>query len=69
MDILLLIIKQDTMTAEEKLKALKQSLIENIENVQSWIEDPEIKVSDYYWHVGFKCALKEVLQAMEEAGD
>ena len=69
MDILLLIIKQDTMTGEEKIKALKQSLIENIENVQSWIEDPRIKDRDFHWHVGFKCALKEVLQAIEEAGD
>ena len=57
------------MTAEEKLKALKQSLIENIENVQSWIDDPEIKESDWHWHIGFKSALKEVLCAIEEAGD
>lgn len=58
------------MTAEEKIKALKQSLIENIENVQSWIDDPEMP-GDYrwHWHVGFRDALKEVLQAIEEAGD
>jgi hypothetical protein len=56
------------MTAEEKIKALKQSLIENIADVQKWIEDPETTDEDWRYHVGVKSGFKEVLQALEEAG-
>lgn len=56
------------MTAEEQLKALKQSLIENIADVQKWIEDPETTDEDWRYHVGIKNGFQEVLQALEEAG-
>ena len=57
------------MTGEEKIKALKQSLIENIADVQRWIDDPETSDEDWRYHVGVKSGFKEVLQAIEEAGD
>lgn len=56
------------MTAEEQLKALKQSLIENIADVQKWIEDLETTDEDWRYHVGIKNGFQEVLQALEEAG-
>ncbi len=52
----------------KELERLKASLQENIDDTNYWIEsgaeNPTWTDADWYWHVGYRTALKEVLSAI-----
>jgi hypothetical protein len=54
---------------DREFENLKASLRENIDHVNELMDDPEMPMSVWHWHVGFKSALKEVLQALEDKGE
>ena len=48
---------------------LKGSLRENIAQVRVLMNDPEMPLDAWHWHAGFRAALKEVLEALENKGE
>ena len=47
----------------KELEGLKVSLQENIDDTNYWIEQAPTD-ADFHWHVGYRSALKEVLDAI-----
>lgn len=54
----------------KELERLKESLQENIDDTTHWIESGDLPTdNDWYWHIGYRTALKEMLEILKTIGD
>jgi hypothetical protein len=53
--------------SEKELERLKQSLKENIDDTNYWVEHAPTE-QDWHFHIGYRSALKEVLQVLNSVG-
>lgn len=54
----------------KELERLKESLQENIDDTTHWIESGDLPTDNaWYWHIGYRAALKEMLEILKTIGD
>jgi hypothetical protein len=53
---------------KEELERLKVSLQENIDDTNYWVENAPTD-DDWHWHVGYRTALKEMLEILKTIGE